>query len=95
MHAAVARIAVMAAVVAKAMVMGTVTAAATSTERGPTKVAKGKQATEKVKRRSSSAQQYKQPITKQETAKVARVEQMVYRHKEEEQWHMTQHTTTN
>jgi hypothetical protein len=50
----------------------TATAAATTTERGSAKVAKGKQATAKVNRRSSSAQHNYQPTTKWGMAKVAR-----------------------
>jgi hypothetical protein len=55
-----------------AMAMLTATAAATTTERGSAKVAKGKQATAKVNRRSSSIQHNNQPTTKRGMAKVAR-----------------------
>ncbi len=55
-----------------ATAMVTATAAATTTEWGSAKVAKGKQATAKVNRRSSSAQHNNQPTTKRGMAKVAR-----------------------
>jgi hypothetical protein len=56
--------AVAAAVVAKAMAIGTAMAAATTTERGWVNVARGKQATAKVKRRRSSTQYNNKPTTK-------------------------------
>ena len=66
--------AVAVAEVATVTVMAIVTAmaAATTTEWGSAKVAKGKQATAKVNRRSSSAQHNNQPTTKRGMAKVAR-----------------------
>jgi hypothetical protein len=57
-------------VMATAMV--TAMAVVTTTERGSAKDAKGKQATAKVNRRSSSAQHNNQPTIKQGMAKVAR-----------------------
>jgi hypothetical protein len=51
-------------------------AAATTTEQGSAKVTKGKQATAKVSRRSSSAQHNNQPTTKRGSAKVAREKQI-------------------
>ncbi len=72
MPAAVATAAVTAAVVGTATVMVTAMVAATTTEQGSAKVAKGKQATAKVKRRSSSTQDNNQPSTKRGTARVTR-----------------------
>jgi hypothetical protein len=64
--------AVAVAEVATATAMVKATAVATTTEWGSAKVAKGKQATAKVNRRSSSAQHNNQPTTKWGMAKVAR-----------------------
>jgi hypothetical protein len=63
-------VAEVATVTATAMV--TATAAVMTTEWGSAKVAKGKQATAKVNRRSSSVQHNNQPTTKRGMAKVAR-----------------------
>jgi hypothetical protein len=64
--------AVAVAEVAAATAMVTVMTAATTTERGSAKVAKGKQGTAKVNRRSSSAQRNNQRTTKRGMAKLAR-----------------------
>jgi hypothetical protein len=56
MPAAVATAAVVAGVAAMATAMVTAMAAATTTERGSAKIARGKQATAKVKRRIRKAQ---------------------------------------
>ncbi len=63
----VAMAAVAEAVATTAMAMVTVMAVARTSDQGSSKVARGKQATAKVKRRSSSAQQKNQPITKRRT----------------------------
>jgi hypothetical protein len=66
-------------VMATAMV--TAMAEAMTTERGSAKDAKGKQATAKVNRRSSSTQHNNQPTTKWGMAKVAREKQVAHRSK--------------
>jgi hypothetical protein len=71
--------AVAVAEVATVMAMVKRTAAAMTTEWGSAKVAKGKQATAKVNRRSSSAQHNNQPTTKRGMAKVAREKQVTPR----------------
>jgi hypothetical protein len=57
------------------MAIVTATAAATTTDQSSAKDAKGKQATSKVKRRSSSAQHNKRPTTKRGMEKVVREKQ--------------------
>ncbi len=66
--------AMVAVVVVTVTAMVTVTAVATTTERGSAK-AKGKQATAKTNRRSSSMQHNNQPTTKQGSTKVEREKQ--------------------
>ncbi len=56
----------------KATAMVTAMTVAMTTEQGSAKVAKGKQASAKVNRRSSSVQHNNQPTTKRGVAKVAR-----------------------
>jgi hypothetical protein len=64
-----------------ATVMVTALAVVGTTERGSAKPVRGKQATAKVKRRSSSVQQNNRPTTKQGTTKVAREKQVAHRAK--------------
>jgi hypothetical protein len=64
-------------------------------EQGSAKVAKGKQATAKVKRWRSTLQCNKQPTAKWGMAKLAREKQVAHRSKEEEQWCAMQQPTNN
>jgi hypothetical protein len=80
---------------AEATIMVTATAVATTTDWRSANVARGKQATAKVKRRSTSVQHNNQPTTMRGTAKVATEKQVAHRSKEEEQRDATQQPTNN